>query len=386
MKAKTALLSLLLVPPLFSAGASAEENAIKFTGLSYPLEINLPAAQKEGAVLFETPFSEIPAAGYDTILLQGEMPEPGVNVELQVRSKSFFSPSASYGSEAFRRFPGGRFWARYRVPFTRQPLKLSVIDRGAKSASTLTIYETELLVRLESKEETAPAASTAAYVPDPELFVPLSAPFKVIRRADWQAAPPTEPYTPHTPKYFTLHHTQAHYPGTYNEAVAEMQFIQDFHQHGRGWIDIAYHFLIDPAGNIFEGRPIKVLGAHVKNRNTANIGISIMGDFHPPKHDVFTGASQDSFVAIGRYLKDTYEVQVSSFYAHRDLGKTACPGDDLYAKKELLRGLIFTPQFQDVPVNHGDVPLPIPAQQESLRPLIQYLDQRCGGGGGGGGG
>ena len=372
------MLSLLLLPSFSTSKAAAEENAIKFSGLSYPLEIKLPAAQKKGSVLYETPFSETPSVSYDTVLLQGEMPDPGVNIELQVKSKSFFTASARYASEAFSRFPNGRFWARYRVPSSRQPLKLIVIDNGAMSGSALTIYETELLVSEESRETQAPAVSTAAYVPDPELFFPAGGPFNIIRRAEWQAAPPTDPYTPHSPKYFTLHHTQAHYPGTYERAVAEMQFIQDFHQHGRGWIDIAYHFLIDPAGNIFEGRPIKVLGAHVKNTNTSNIGISIMGNFHQPAHDVFTGASQNSLVAIGRYLRDTYEVPVSSFYAHRDLGKTDCPGDDLYAKKELLRGLIFTPQTQTVPVtvNPGDVPPLTPAQEQSLRQLKQFLNAR----------
>lgn len=372
-KLRTALFSLLLSPYLLPAGAAAQDNPAVFPGLSYPIEAKLTEVSKEGSVFFETPFSEAPAAGYELVLLQGEMPDAGVSVELVVKAKSFFSAPARYDSEAFRRFPDGRFWARYRVPLTRQPLKLSLVNRGAKSQSSVTIYETELLLAAEAKEE-APPQPAGPYIPDPELFFPKEGPFKLVRRADWQAAPPTEPYTPHTPRYFTLHHTAAHYPANYQAAVAEMQFIQDFHQHGRGWIDIAYHFLIDPAGNIFEGRPIKVLGAHVKNRNTANIGISIMGDYHPPKHDPFTPASQDSFISIGRYLRDTYEVPVSSFYAHRDIGSTTCPGDDLYAKKEMFRGLIFYPaQPQDLPVLPGGAPLPNPAQERSLRQLLLSL-------------
>ncbi len=374
MKAKPALLPLLLTTLFFSTRASADENPVIFSGRTYPIETKLPAAQKEGSVLFETPFSVPPPASYDTVLLQGEMPDPGVSVELLVKPRSLIAAPARYRSEKFHRFPGGRFWARYRVPLTRQPLKFSVINLGVKSASSLTIYETEMVQAAADREE-APPQEAVPYVPDPGLFLPSTAPFKVIRRAAWQAAPPTEPYTPHEPRYFTLHHTQAHYPRTYEEAVAEMQFIQDFHQNGRGWIDIAYHFLIDPAGNIFEGRPIKVLGAHVKNRNTANIGISIMGNFHPPANDVFTGASQDSFVAIGTYLKDTYEVPVSSFYAHRDIGNTDCPGDDLYAKKELLRGLIFSAQPQGLPANPENSPPPTPAQQRSLRQLMLYLNK-----------
>ncbi|MBI4349979.1 MAG: N-acetylmuramoyl-L-alanine amidase [Elusimicrobia bacterium] len=374
---KTALLALLLSPPFLPAAAGADESAAVFKDLPYPISALLPVTLKEGSVLFETPFSGAPAGSYDTVLIQGEMPDPGVRVQLVVKAKSFFSASPRYSAEAFNRFPGGRFWARYRVPLSRQPVKFSVVSLGTDSGSTLTVYETELLVREGSGEETPPEVSTGAYVPAPELFLPDPAPFKLVRRAGWQAAPPREPYTPHEPRYFTLHHTQAHYPATFDRAVAEMRFIQDFHQNGRGWIDIAYHFLIDPAGNIFEGRPIKAVGAHVKNRNTANIGISIMGDFHPPNSDVFTGATRDSFVAVGRYLAGTYEVPVSSFYAHRDLGKTDCPGDDLYAKKELLRGLIFAPpRPQDLPPVPDGAQPPTPAQERSLRQLLQYLDKQ----------
>jgi hypothetical protein len=373
MKAKTALLSLLLLSPFLSTGASAEEDAIKFSKLTYPIEIQL-AAQKEGSVLYETPFSAEPSVSYDTILLQGEMPDQGVSVELIVKSKSFLTASARYNSESFRRFPNGRFWARYRVPLSRQPLKLSLVNRGVKSASSITIYETELLIEQESKEEPVPAASTTTYVPDPELFYPAGGPFKLIRRADWQAAAPKSEYTPHAPKYFTLHHTQAHYPQTYERAVSEMQFIQDYHQNAKKWIDIGYHFLIDPLGNIFEGRPIKVVGAHVLSSNTGNVGISIMGNYHPPADNVFADASRDSFVAVGRYIAETYSVNVSSFYAHRDIGNSDCPGDSLYAKKGLLRDLIFNPRPQELPVDPAIAPALTPAQQKSLEQLKRYLN------------
>jgi hypothetical protein len=208
------------------------------------------------------------------------------------------------------------------------------------------------------------------YVPDPSVSITTAAPFHVIRRAEWGAKPPTEAYTPDPVKhFFTIHHTQSHYPKTYDESVAEMQFIQDFHQNGRGWIDIAYHFLIDPMGNIFEGRPISVLGAHVKSHNTANVGISIMGNYHPPQHDPITQQTLNSFVSVGRYLKDTYEVDVSSFYAHREIGQTDCPGDDLYAKKPMLRDLIFNPQ--PVAPNPAD-PAPLtPAQRSAVDSIIR---------------
>jgi len=375
----TAPLALLLLSALFPAAVFADEIQARFKDTGYPIELQLPSPHKDGAVLLETSFSEAPSALYDTVLIQGSMPEPGITVDLVVKARTFFGGPARYRYESFRRFPDGRFWARYRVPASRQPLKFSVVASGARLPSSLSIYESELLTAGETREETAAVAvSTVPYVPDQALFYPAGGPFPLIRRAEWQAAPPKEPYTPHQPRYFTLHHTQGNYPATREAAFREIQFIQDYHQNAKGWIDIGYHFLIDPLGNIYEGRPIKVQGAHVLSHNESNIGISIMGNYHAPANNSFTDASRDSFVAVGRYLKDTYEVQVSSFYAHREIGNTDCPGDDLYARKGELRDLIFTPavQPQSLPGDDAGAPALTPAQERSLRQLRQLLNAR----------
>jgi hypothetical protein len=373
---RTALLSLLLLPVL-APGLRADETPIKFSGLSYPLEISLPAAGKEGGVLYETGFSEAPGAEYDTVLIQGVMPDPGVSVELVVKARSFFSPASRHPYETLRRFPDGRFWARYSVPASRQPLKLRVVNSGSRQPSSLVIYESDLFTA-DKEQEVTIAGSTVPYVIPDELFYPAGGPFPLIRRAEWEAAPPKEPYSPHVPKAFTLHHTQGNYPLTPEGARREVQFIQDYHQNAKKWIDIGYHFLIDPLGNIYEGRPIKAIGAHVANKNTGNVGISILGNYHAPKHDVFTDKSRDSFVAVAGYVKSTYDVQVSSFFAHRELGKTDCPGDDLYARKGELAGLVFAPpaQPQNMPPADGAAPALTPAQERSLRQLRQFLNLR----------
>ncbi|OGS14397.1 MAG: hypothetical protein A2234_11125 [Elusimicrobia bacterium RIFOXYA2_FULL_58_8] len=368
---KTPLLASLLTAALLGAAAASDmENAAIFPGLPYPVEINLPARGEPGARLYETGFSAPTTWDYDTLLLQGEMPDPAVRIDVEVKSRVFFMPDASYRQTAFRRFPNGRFWAKYKLDLaSRQPVNLVVVNLGLKAATKLILYGSELQKAAAMREDAEPRQDVP-YVPAASLYLPPDAPFTVVRRAQWQAAPPREPYTQHAPRYFTLHHTQAHYPGTYEEAVAEIQFIQDFHQTGRGWNDIGYHFLIDPLGNIFEGRPLNVVGAHTKGHNTSNVGISMMGSFHPPASHLLTAAAVNSFAPVGTYLKDTYTVNKSSFYAHRDLQKTDCPGDDLYPKMETLRGLIFDPR--PLPAITGD-PLVAPAQAASLRSLIDSL-------------
>jgi hypothetical protein len=44
--------------------------------------------------------------------------------------------------------------------------------------------------------------------------------------------------------------------------------------------DIAYHFFIDAAGIIYEGRPLGFMGSHSERDNSNNVGIALNGDFN----------------------------------------------------------------------------------------------------------
>ncbi len=366
---RTALLALLLSPLPAGAGTrTGAEDTARFGGNPYPIETVL-----SGKAAFETSYCDAPAVKYDTVLLQGLMPEAGASLEIVVKPRSFFSSPAVYGQAAGRRFANGRFWAKFRVPLTDRPFKLRVTAPEGRGGA-VTIYEVEMSEESLTKEAPAQEAEKP-YIPDPALSLPADAPFKIIRRAEWGAELPKSSYTVHQPFFFTLHHTQGNYPKTREAALSEIRFIQDYHQNAKKWIDIGYHFLIDPQGDIFEGRPIRVEGAHVLSHNNGNIGISIMGNYHPPVSNPITPASMDSFVAIGRYLRDTYSVNVSSFYAHREIGNTDCPGDNLYALKGQLRDRIFAdaPQPQPLP---QDAPPMTPAQQQALQELMRYIEAK----------
>jgi len=352
--------------------AACDENTLTFTDIPYPIEIRLLPGAQVGAVLYETPFSGSLLKDYDTVLIQGEMPDP--NVQLQVRIKNG-SAVKVYDKSAIHRFPGGRFWAKYSIGrLTHEQLKIAVINAGVTNSHTFTIYEAEAFSAPGPKEPVS-TDTAAGYQPDPGFYLPMEMPFTVVRRADWKALPPTQPYTQHLPRMFTLHHTQGHFPKDYAEAVQEMQFIQDYHQNGRGWIDIGYHFLIDPQGDIFEGRPINVVGAHVKNWNTGNVGISIMGNYHPPVSQQPTKETLYTFTEMGKYLKTTYNISVSSFYAHREIGPTDCPGDVLYALMPGLKDLIFKPAVTGPVAAVPLAPFPggSPAPEfPALRQLLEY--------------
>src|SRR5206468_2171048 len=75
--------------------------------------------------------------------------------------------------------------------------------------------------------------------------------------------------------------TDGHPRTQLSDSIEEVRGIQAFHQGPeRGWADIGYHFVIDGAGRVFEGRHADVLGAHAGGANMDNIGIAMMGDYN----------------------------------------------------------------------------------------------------------
>ncbi len=160
---------------------------------------------------------------------------------------------------------------------------------------------------------------------------------KVISRDEWGARPPESGYSNHP--YFrklTLHHAAGWAAKTLDEGKAAVKSIQEFHQDGRGWSDIGYHFLVDMGGNIYQGRPETVLGAHVGGANTGNIGVCVLGCYHPPEtswpcYDEMTYATEKSLIHLYAWIADTYEIDPNVLKGHRDyFGTTSCPGDNVW--------------------------------------------------------
>jgi len=73
----------------------------------------------------------------------------------------------------------------------------------------------------------------------------------IISREEWGAEDSKSSYSYHP--YFdklTLHHAACCSADDIEEGKDQVYWIQDFHQNGRGWNDIGYHFLVDRGGNI----------------------------------------------------------------------------------------------------------------------------------------
>jgi hypothetical protein len=327
-----ALLTAALAALVAGAAAASDSGTNVTFSATHGARFSVTAQGAGARVLFESGVSDPIPDAWDTVLIQGELPDPGVVFQVQRADAGLVvgTPSAWTDLE-LHRYGSGRFWGKARLPKAAGPLSLRALDAGVLSDHTVEVYAVEVFVD-EPAQAGAPAVPPRGPA-DPTATRPL-----VHTRAEWGAVTPAQPYSPDPlPWRATLHHSDGKYTRTLDESKAEARFIQDFHIHGRGWNDIGYHFLVDSVGNILEGRPEGVLGAHTLGNNEGNVGIVLLGNYHPPKNDKPTKAQLEAVASIGRYLVARYGIDPKSLRGHRDYKGTDCPGDQAYAKLDWLR-------------------------------------------------
>lgn len=108
---------------------------------------------------------------------------------------------------------------------------------------------------------------------------------------------------------------------------AIMRQFQAFHQGpSRGWLDIAYHRVIFASGNVYEGRPLGVQGAHAVGANETVGYCFAMGAGDEPT----------------QFMLDAFRAQIAAdavtkYVGHRQRpgNSTSCPGDALTKALEL---------------------------------------------------
>jgi N-acetyl-anhydromuramyl-L-alanine amidase AmpD len=142
----------------------------------------------------------------------------------------------------------------------------------------------------------------------------------------------------------TVHHMGPPHvePGTKTESGRVVRSIQRKHMETDHFADIGYHFLIDPAGRIWEGRAISQQGAHAGDdlSNRGNVGICLMGDFRRDQDP--TSEQMASLRSLVEYFLDRGGLDPSSLVTHQEIrpahmGMTECPGSRLQALVERMR-------------------------------------------------
>lgn len=200
------------------------------------------------------------------------------------------------------------------------------------------------------------AASGALAGCAPQSASPALTPLPVIPRATWGAAEPDLNATGEHGVYDALTNPEGWlvYPEPLADALDTLVVhhsalpvsdgplaIQTLHMQQRGFADIAYHFVIDDLGQIYEGRKITTRGAHTGGHNTGAVGIVLLGNFEFTQP---TPTQLASLKALAQYLVQTYTL--IRLAGHRDFqpGVTVCPGENLEPLLPMLAselGVVF---------------------------------------------
>jgi hypothetical protein len=192
----------------------------------------------------------------------------------------------------------------------------------------------------------------------------------IVSRAQWgaQGFACGNPEYASSVKFASVHHTV----NTNNYSSADtpriVRAIQAYHMGTLGYCDIAYNFLIDNAGKVYEGRAggttNPVIGAHTGGFNTQSVGVALIGDFTSAQP---TGAQFNALVNLLRWRLSIAGVDPSkpfstraasspcgcvrwadgtivtfpvAILAHRDFDFTSCPGDAFFPRMDQLRGAV----------------------------------------------
>ena len=185
----------------------------------------------------------------------------------------------------------------------------------------------------------------------------------IFSRAQWGA---DESWRDGSPRYnSTILQAHVHHSASGNgyaqaDVPALIRSFYKYHTHSLGWSDIAYNFLVDSFGTIWEGRyggmdqPVR--GAHTLGFNASSTGFCVIGNYDSvqPTQPTLDSLAQLAAWKLSLYGRDPLGwTQVTSegsdkFHSgqvvtlpvidgHRDTNDTACPGGNLYAQLAALR-------------------------------------------------
>lgn len=177
-------------------------------------------------------------------------------------------------------------------------------------------------------------------------------------RSSWGAdLPPKGPLDPEDVEFLIVHHSASRNGHTADDVPGILRSWYNFHTGPeKGWNDIAYNFVIDAEGGIWEARQGSIDGPVAGDATGGNQGftqlVCIIGDYNTAQP---TQASLASLVQLLAWLADRYGVSTTvgaevsftsrgsnkwpegtsvttpTITGHRTMSKTTCPGDNLNA-------------------------------------------------------
>ena len=181
----------------------------------------------------------------------------------------------------------------------------------------------------------------------------------VHKRDEWaQGLQPRGPMSSERPgdvRFLLVHHSETSNDYSRDEVTSQIRSFYGYHTTTKGWPDIAYNFLVDAYGGVWEGREGSLAGPVRGDATGGSQGYAqlacYIGDHKtvPP-----TAAAQASMVRLLAHLSQRYgiattpgatvsfvsrgsnrypagaHVTAQTISGHRDMSETTCPGDAAY--------------------------------------------------------
>lgn len=99
----------------------------------------------------------------------------------------------------------------------------------------------------------------------------------------------------------------------------------NYHINTRNYPAIAYHFVIQPDGKVYQTNKYETLSWHGGNINSRSVGVVVTGNF---ENEQFTDTQKTSLINTIKHIQETLgkRMKVQGHYLHMP---TACPGTNI---------------------------------------------------------
>ncbi len=249
---------------------------------------------------------------------------------LACAAKAPKSALASGGSAA----PEGLWTERGGLPPKRYAQPATPADSTASAAPASTAKTS---ARTNTATTAKPAAAAnSTYAP---ASIPSGYSAKPIPRRAWTTFVPDAKGMEAMPTVtrITVHHegNGPYYGTSVTDVRARLVNVLNGEMNAKNpHKDIAYHFVIDPAGRVWEARDLKWEGRHTRNNYDTNLGVMCLGNFEEQSISPAQLASLEKFI---KQMQLKYKIPKKRVYTHQELSATLCPGKDLQKKMGAMR-------------------------------------------------
>ncbi len=225
----------------------------------------------------------------------------------------------------------------------RPPSPLALVPLALVAAIAVTFY----VVETHRDPAEPPRRQVSSDASETEPPVIRKGAVEILARESWRARKPTAPTGAlDGADRITIHHfgDEPVETSDKNETAALLLSVQKNHQQMRKWVDIGYHYVVDRAGRIWEGREERSVGAHAgSGANEHNLGVLVLGSFDRQK---LTLAQANSLERLIDALREEHSISRARVFTHAEvrhehgLGATTCPGRRLAAWVERYRDAV----------------------------------------------